>query len=331
MNNKISAGILGLGSYMPEKILTNFDLEKMVDTSDEWIRTRTGISERRIADPNDATSDMATRAALKALDDAGVSAADIDMIIVATITPDMIFPATACIVQDNIGAKNAAAFDLEAACSGFIYGLSIAKQFIETGTYRYVLVIAADILSRITDWQDRNTCVLFGDGAGAAVVGPVEEGYGILSTYLGSDGSGGKYLHIKAGGSRMPASHETVDKRLHYMYMDGGEVFKFAVKIMDTASMEAIERAGLKPDDIDWFVPHQANIRIIESARRRLGISPERVCLTIHKYGNMSAATIPVTLDEAAHEDKFKKGDNIVLVGFGGGLTWASCVLKWSK
>lgn len=331
MSNKISAGILGLGSYMPENVLTNFDLEKMVDTSDEWIRTRTGIRERRIADANDATSDMATRAALKALEDAKVSADDIDMIIVATITPDMIFPATACIVQDNIGAKKAAGFDLEAACSGFIYGLSIAKQFVETGCYRYVLVIAADILSRITDWQDRSTCVLFGDGAGAAVVGPVEEGYGILSTYLGCDGSGGKYLNIKAGGSRMPASHETIDKRLHYMYMDGGEVFKFAVKIMDVASMEAIEKAGLKPEDIDWFIPHQANIRIMESARKRLGVPTDKVCMTIHKYGNMSAATIPVTMDEAAREGKFRKGDNMVLVGFGGGLTWASCVLKWSK
>jgi 3-oxoacyl-[acyl-carrier-protein] synthase-3 len=328
---KIYAGILGTGSYLPEKVLTNFDLEKMVDTSDEWITTRTGIKERRIADPSQATSDLATKAAEKALEDANLKPEDIEMIIVATVTPDMNFPSTACIVQANLGALNAAAFDISVGCSGFIYGLAIAQQFVETGLYKNVLVIGAETLSKITNWKDRNTCVLFGDGAGAAVVGRVEKGYGILANYLGADGTGGKYLYMPAGGSRMPASHETVEKNLHTIFMEGQEVFKFAVRVMDSATIEVLERAGLSPEDIDMLIPHQANTRIIEAARKRLRLSEEKVYINLDKYGNTSAASVAIALDEAYRKGLIKKGDIILMVAFGAGLTWASNVIKWSK
>ncbi|MGB9779260.1 beta-ketoacyl-ACP synthase III [Caldanaerobacter sp.] len=331
MCEKISAGILGTGSYLPEKILTNYDLEKMVDTSDEWITTRTGIKERRIADPSQATSDLATEAAKKALEDADLKPEDIDMIIVATVTPDMNFPSTGCIVQANLGALNAAAFDISVGCSGFIYGLAIAQQFVETGLYKNVLVIGAETLSKITNWKDRNTCVLFGDGAGAAVVGKVEEGYGILASYLGADGTGGKYLYMPAGGSRMPASHETVEKNLHTIFMEGQEVFKFAVRVMDSATIEVLERAGLSPEDIDMLIPHQANTRIIDAARKRLKLSEEKVYINLDKYGNTSAASVAIALDEAYRKGLLKKGDIILMVAFGAGLTWASNVIKWSK
>lgn len=331
MKELLQPGILGTGSYLPEKIMTNFDLEKIVDTNDEWIISRTGIRERRIADPEVATSDLATIAALKAIEDAGLTAMEIDLIIVATTTPDMPFPATACIVQANIGAVNAAAFDLEAACSGFIYGLTVASQFIATGFYKNIIVIGADCLSRVTNYKDRNTCILFGDGAGAVVMGRVEEGEGMLSYCLGADGTGGKSVLIPAGGSRLPASYDTVDKGLHAIIMDGSEVYKFASRVMFSATKEAIDKAGLNMEDVDLLIPHQANIRIIEAARKKINLPVEKVYVNIDRCGNMSAASIPVALDEAVKCKKVKKGDNLVMIGFGGGLTWGSCVLKWSK
>lgn len=322
-------GILGTGSFVPEKKLTNFDLEKIMDTSDEWIKTRTGVSERRICDENIATSDLATNAALNAIKNANLSAEDIDLIIVATVTPDMAFPSTACLVQANIGAKKAAAFDIEAACSGFIYGLTIGKSLIESNMYKNVLVIGAETLSKIVDYNDRSTAILFGDGAGAAILGEVKEG-GILSTYLGADGINGEYLTLPAGGSRTPSSIETVNNKLHYVKMAGNDVFKFAVRVMEDSSVKAVEMAGLKLEDVNYLVPHQANIRIIEASAKRLKLPMDKVYVNIDKYGNMSAASIPVALDEACAKNKIKKGDNIVIVGFGGGLTWGSSLIKWS-
>lgn len=329
MNGLKNVGILGTGSALPEKVLTNFDLEKMVDTNDEWIVSRTGIRERRISDENTAVSDLAYEASLKALEASGVSAEEIDLIIVATVTPDMSFPSTACILQDKLGAVKAAAFDLEAACSGFLYGITVAQQFIATGMYKHVLVIGAETLSKITDFTDRNTCVLFGDGAGAVVLGEVEQGYGILSTDLGANGEGGKYLMQPAGGSRKPASIETINNREHYIYMGGGEVFKFAVRIMGQGAVNVVEKAGLSLTDVDYLVPHQANIRIIEAAAKRVGLPMEKVKVNLDKYGNMSAASIPVALDEAIKEGKINKGDHVVLVGFGGGLTWGAAMIRW--
>lgn len=325
-----SVGILGTGSYLPEKVLTNADLEKMVDTNDEWIVSRTGIRERRIAAPDEASSDLSVKAAEKALKKAGIRAEELDMIIVTTVTPDMNFPATACLVQDRLGAKKAATFDLSAACTGFIYGISTGAQFIATGVYKYVLVIGVECLSRIVDWTDRNTCVLFGDGAGAAVLGPVEEGYGFLSFELGGDGSGGNLLNLPAGGSRLPASEKTIQERLHYVHMSGREVFKFAVRVMGNATEEALAKAGLSKEDIDFLVPHQANIRIIDSAVKRLGLTEDKVVVNLDRYGNMSSASIPVALDEAVGRGQIKKGDTMVLCGFGGGLTWGATVLKWA-
>lgn len=327
MNTK--AGILGVGSYLPEKIISNFDLEKIMDTSDEWIKTRTGIRERRIVDESEATSDLATRAALKAIENANLTPEDIDLIIVATITPDMVFPSTACLVQANINATKAACFDLESACSGFIYGMTIAKQFIETKIYKNVLVIGAEALSRILDYEDRSTAILFGDGAGAVVMGLVSEG-GILSTNLGSDGNGKDYLNIPAGGSKLPASEETLKNRLHYIKMAGNDVFKFAVRIMQDASVKCVESANLDIQDIDYLIPHQANIRIIEASAKRLKLDMDKVYVNLDRYGNMSAASIPVALDEAYREGKIKKDDNVVLVGFGGGLTWGASLIRWS-
>lgn len=331
MKELLQPGILGTGSYLPKRVMTNFDLEKIVDTNNEWIIKRTGIKERRIAGPEIATSDMATEASIKAIEDAGLTAKDIDLIIVATTTPDMPFPATACIVQGNIGATQAAAFDLEAACSGFVYGITVASQFIATGFYKNIIVVGADCLSRVTNWKDRNTCVLFGDGAGAVVMGRVPDGEGMLSHYLGADGTGGKSVLLPAGGSRLPASHETVEKGLHAIQMDGSEVFKFATRAMYSAAIEAIDKAGLSLEDVDLMIPHQANIRIIEAARKKINLPLEKVYINLDRYGNMSAASIPVALDEAVKSKMVKKGDHIVLVGFGGGLTWGSCVLEWSK
>lgn len=331
MNGLFRGGIIGTGSYVPPKIITNKDLEKIVDTSDEWIVARTGIRERRIAEASMATSDMATEAARRALNSAGIKAEDIDLIIVATVTPDVNFPSTSCIVQNDIGAVNAAAFDIGAACSGFVYAIILANQFIATGMYKNVLVIGADCLSKFTNWRDRSTCILFGDGAGAVVMSRVDEGYGILSQHMGADGSGGKFLTIEAGGSRKPASIETIEQELHYIQMDGSEVFKFAVRTMAAASEEAVRLAGLSKEDVDYLIPHQANIRIIEAARKRLNLPEDKVYVNLEKYGNMSAASVPVALDEAYSRGYIKKGDNIVMVAFGAGLTWASVLLKWVK
>lgn len=330
MENK-NVGIIGLGSYVPEKIMTNKDLEQVMDTSDEWIVERTGIRERHIAAENEATSDLATKAAQKALEDANITAAEIDLIIVATGTADMAFPATACLVQENLKAINAAAFDVSAACSGFIYALVTGSQFIKSGVYRNVLVIGAETLSRITDWSDRKTGMLFGDGAGAAVLGEAPEGYGILGVDLGANGSGAELLKVPAGGSRNPATVETVLQRQHYIQMDGNEVFKFAVKIMGETTSKALQNANLTPDDVNYLVPHQANIRIIKSAAKRLGLPMEKVVVNVDKYGNTSAASVPIALDEAVKSGVIKPGDMIALVGFGGGLTWASSIMKWYK
>ncbi|AIF52818.1 beta-ketoacyl-ACP synthase III [Pelosinus sp. UFO1] len=330
MNNKY-VGIIGLGSYVPEKIMTNKDLEQVMDTSDEWIVERTGIRKRHVAAENEATSDLATKAAQKALEDANITAAEIDLIIVATGTADMAFPATACLVQDNLKAINAAAFDVSAACSGFIYALVTGSQFIKAGVYRKVLVIGAETLSRITDWSDRKTGMLFGDGAGAAVLGETPEGYGILGVDLGSNGSGAELLKVPAGGSRNPATAETVLQRQHYIQMDGNEVFKFAVKIMGETTSKALQNANLTPVDVTYLVPHQANIRIIKSAAKRLGLPMEKVVVNVDKYGNTSAASVPIALDEAVKSGVIKPGDIIALVGFGGGLTWASSIMKWYK
>lgn len=327
--NRKAVGIIGTGRYVPEKILTNQDLEQMVDTSDEWIVTRTGIRERRIAAADQASSDLAYEAAKLAIERAGISAEDIDLIIVASITPDHFFPATACLLQEKLGAKRAAAFDLSAACSGFIYGLANGSNFIAAGIYKHVLVVGAECLSKITDYTDRNTCILFGDGAGAVVLGEVPEGKGFQSFVLGADGSGGPLLEMAGGGSRMPSTMNSIEQKKHYMYMNGREVFKFAVRIMGSAAEEALEKAGLNKSDIDLLVPHQANIRIVESALERLQLSEEKCMVNLHKYGNVSAASIPIALAEAVEEGRISSGDCVVLVGFGGGLTWGSSVIRW--
>jgi len=329
MNLGMSVGVLGTGKYVPERVLTNFDLEQMVETSDEWIVTRTGIRERRICSPEEAASDLAYHASLQALERAGLTAEDIDLIIVATITPDSAFPSTACVLQDRLGAKKAAAFDLSAACSGFIYALAAATSMIASGMYRHVLVVGAECLSKITDYTDRNTCILFGDGAGAVVLGQVPEGRGFRSFVLGADGSGGNLLNLAGGGSRCPASEQSLKEKKHYIYMAGSEVFKFAVRIMGSVALEAVEKAGLAKDDIDLLVPHQANIRIIQSALEKLNLPEEKCMINLDKYGNVSAASIPIALAEAVEEGRIREGDRIVLVGFGGGLTWGASVLVW--
>lgn len=329
MNQLRSVGIIGTGKYVPEKILTNSDLEKIVETNDEWIVSRTGIRERHIAAPHEATSDLAYEAALKALESAGMKAEELELIIVATVTPDSSFPSTACILQDKLGAKGAAAFDLSAACSGFVYSLATATGFIKTGMYNNALIIGADTLSRITDYTDRNTCVLFGDGAGAVIIGEVPEGRGFQSFDLGAEGSGGSLLKMEAGGSRLPASQQTIEDKKHFIYMNGREVFKFAVRVMGTATERVLTKAGLSKEDIDLFVPHQANIRIIQSAMQRLDLPEEKCVINVDRYANTSAASIPLALVEAAEAGRMKEGDTVLMVGFGGGLTWGASVLVW--
>lgn len=310
----MNVGILGIGRYVPEKVVTNHDLEKIMDTSDEWIRTRTGIAERRIADDTLDTSYMAVEAAKKALEDAGVSGEDIDLILVATVTPDRAFPAVACVIQEAIGAKHAAAMDVGAACAGFMYGMITAQQFIQTGTYKNVLVVGSDKLSKIVDWNDRNTAVLFGDGAGAIVMGAVSEGRGVLSFELGADGSGGKHLYQD-----------------EYVMMNGREVFKFAVRQLGESCLRVLDKAGLTKEDVDFLVPHQANIRIMESARERLNLPQEKMSMTIEKFGNTSASSIPIAMVEELQNGRIQDGDLIILVGFGGGLTWGAVALRWGK
>ena len=310
----MNAGILGVGRCLPEKILTNHDLEKIVDTNDEWIRTRTGIEERRIADDDTDTSDLAYEAAVKALENAQISAEEIGLILVATVTPDHPFPSISCMLQERIGAKNAAAMDVSAACAGFMYGMITAKQFIESDSYKYVLVVGAEKLSKVTDWNDRNTAVLFGDGAGAVVMGRVSEGRGILSFELGADGTGAKHLYQD-----------------EFIIMNGREVFKFAVRQMAESSVHVIEKAGLQKEDVDFLIPHQANIRIMEASRQRLGLPEEKMSKTIKKYGNTSSSSIPIAMAEEWEAGKIKDDDVIVMVGFGGGLTWGAICMRWGR
>lgn len=310
----MNAGLLGVGKYVPPNKLTNHDLEKRMDTSDEWIRTMTGIEERRIAEDDTDTSHMAYNSAVEAIKDAGIKPEEIGLIIVATVTPDRPFPSVSTMLQDQLGATNAAAMDISAACAGFMYGVVTAKQFVESGTYDHVLVVGVEKLSKITDWEDRNTAVLFGDGAGAAIVGKVSEGRGILSFELGADGSGGEHLYQ--------------DTKLR---MNGREVFKFAVRQMGQTAMNVIEKAGLTKDDVDYLIPHQANIRIMEASRERLGLPIEKMSKTIHKYGNTSSASIPISLVDDIAAGKVKDDDIIVFVGFGGGLTWGGICMRWGK
>jgi 3-oxoacyl-[acyl-carrier-protein] synthase-3 len=324
-----SVHIVGTGSYLPDRVLTNADLEKMVDTTDDWITTRSGIKERRIAPDYMCTSDMGAEAARRALQQAGVREDEVDLIICATITPDMPFPATACLIQQKLGAIRAAAFDLEAACSGFLYGMEIGQQFIMSGTYDTVVVIGAEKLSTIVDWQDRSTCVLFGDGAGAVVLRSRGEEHGILTTCMGADGSQADILLMPAGGAKYPASKESVSAGMHYLKMAGKEVFKNAVTAMQTAAEEALKKCNVTIADIKCVIPHQANIRILESLADRLGAPMEKVYVNLHRYGNISAASVAIALDEAAREGRFQRGDLILLVVFGSGLTWASCVIQW--
>lgn len=315
--------------YAPPKVLTNQDFEKMVDTSDEWIVTRTGMKVRHIADESMASSDLSTKSALEALQVAGLDAKDVDLIIIGTISPDHAFPSTACLVQANLGNKKAACFDVSAACPGFLHALSIADQYIRCGKFKNALVIGTEILSKITDYEDRNTCVLFGDGSGAVVLKPHDGEEGIVDTLLGSDGTLAQLLIQPAGGSRMPATHETVDKRLHTVQMAGNEVFKNAVRAMESAAVDILERNKIDPSEIALCIPHQANIRIIESLQKRLGLPDEKVFVNIHKYGNTSAATTPIALYEAQHEGRIKPGDLVLLVSFGAGFVWASALVRF--
>jgi 3-oxoacyl-[acyl-carrier-protein] synthase III len=324
-----TVSVVATGSYVPERIVTNQDLEKVVETSDEWIQSRTGIRERRIAAASESTSDLATKAALAAMQQADVKAEEIDLIIVATVTPDMFFPATACFVQRNLGAVRAACFDVSAACSGFLYAMEIAQQFISTHVYNTVLIIGADKLSSIVNWSDRNTCVLFGDGAGAAILRNRADSHGVITTHMGSDGEFADILMMPGGGSRTPITAENVGQQLNTIKMQGKETYKQAVTAMSDAADRALEAAGLKYDDIACVIPHQANIRIIEAIAHRMNMPIEKFYVNLEKYGNTSAAAVAIALDEAHRSGRFKIGDYILLVVFGGGLTWASSVIQW--
>lgn len=324
-----TVSIIGTGSYLPEKVLTNADLEKIVETNDEWIVTRTGIKERRIAPPEEHTSHMASKAAQNAMEQAGITADEIDLIIVATVTPDTFFPSTACHVQRILGATKAACFDVSAACSGFLYGVEIAQQFISNHTYNTVLVIGADKLSSIVNWQDRNTCVLFGDGAGAAVLRYRAGSHGVITTFMGSDGTYGDILHMPGGGCAVPVTKENIDQRLNTLHMNGRETFKQAVTSMLAAARKSLEQSGLTIDDLTCIIPHQANLRIIEALAERLNVPLEKFQVNLDRYGNTSAAAVAIALDEANRTGRFKEGDYILMVVFGGGLTYASSVVQW--
>ncbi|HEY3330311.1 MAG TPA: beta-ketoacyl-ACP synthase III [Capsulimonadaceae bacterium] len=330
MSSQVAVGILGTGSRVPDNVVTNFDLEKRLDTSDEWIRSRTGIAARRIVAENEATSDLAAAAARAALENAGVAVSEVDLIIVATCTPDFTFPSTAVLVQQAIGAEKCAAFDMNAVCSGFSYALEVAAGLVRAAGYRRAIVIGADVMSRTVNWDDRSTCVLFGDGAGAVVIGPVDEG-GLLGSVLGADGKGASLLHVPAGGFREPSTAESIAEHRNCMVMNGREVYKFAVQVMGEAAIQALAKCGLTPDDVALFVPHQANIRIIESAAKRLGLNSDRVFVNLDKYGNTSAASIPLALDEAARQGRIKHDDIVVTVGFGAGVTWGANVIRWNR
>jgi 3-oxoacyl-[acyl-carrier-protein] synthase-3 len=329
MSKKVSAQITGTGSAAPRRILTNLDLEKMVDTSDEWITERTGIKERRIAEDGTAASDLALEASRKAMQEANITPEEIDLILLGTVTPDFLLPSTACILQDKLGAKNAGIMDIVAACSGFIYGLSIAQAFITSGKYKSILVIGVEVLSKITDWTDRDTCVLFGDGAGAAVVQATNSDRGIVSTYLSGDGSLASLLHIPVGGSKTPLTPENIHQKYHFIQMKGSEVFKSAVRSMGNAAQKVIDMGGISSEDVDLLIPHQANIRIIEATAKRIKLPMHKVYVNIHRYGNTSAASIPIALDEARKNGKIKDGSRVVLVAFGAGFTWGSALIKF--
>lgn len=331
MQLPINAGILGIGMAVPERVLTNADLEKIVDTSDEWIVTRTGIRERRICASDETTSSLSIQAARRALDHAGVLPEQLDLIICATATGDYIWPATACIIQDKLGAKRAAAFDLSAACSGFVFGLATAAGFIQSGAMRRVLLVGADTLTKQINWEDRGTCILFGDGAGAAVLGPCPPDEGILASSMGTDGSGLELILLEAGGTKNPVTPEAIQQKKNCIFMRGQEVYKFAVKIMGEVCLDALCRAHLTPRDVDLFVPHQANIRIIHAAAERMGLPLERIYINVHKYGNTSAASVPIALTEALEEGRVHRGDILVFVGIGAGLTWGANVVRWSR
>ena len=326
----IRAAVTAVSHYAPEKILSNLDLEKMVDTNDEWIRTRTGISERRILEKG-GTSDLAVPAIRKLLEQRGIGPEEIDLLVVCTVTPDMFFPPTACVIQEKIGLKNAWGFDLSAACSGFLYGLVTGSQFIESGAYKKVLVVGADKMSAITDYTDRNTCILFGDAAGAVLLEPSEDyESGVMDHVLYCDGSGGEFLYMKGGGSLNPATHETVDKKYHFIYQDGKAVFKVAVVGMADVSAEIMQRNNLTGDDVDWLVPHQANLRIISACADRMEIDMSKVMVNIDRYGNTTAATIPLCLSEWWQNGQLRKGQNLVLSAFGAGYTWGAVWLRWT-
>jgi 3-oxoacyl-[acyl-carrier-protein] synthase-3 len=327
----VRAAILGLATYVPPRVLTNDDLARRVDTSDEWITTRTGIRRRHVADPNQATSDLALPAARGALRAAGIPAEQLDLIVVGTATPDMFFPATACLLQDRLGARRAGAFDLLAACSSFVYGLISAAQLIQAGMARYALVVGAETLSRLIDWDDRRTCVLVGDGAGAAVLGPSRSGAGIYSGVVGADGSAGDILKVPAGGSRLPVTAEVIERRLHRASMDGQAVFKLAVRTVPPLVREAVRRAGWTLHDVDLIVPHQANLRIIEATAAQLDLPMEKFVVNIQEYGNTSAASVPLALDEAVRSGRVRDGSRLVLAAFGGGFTYAACTLVWGR
>jgi len=324
-----TAAITGTGAYLPERVLTNADLEKMVETTDEWILTRTGIRERHIARPDQATSDLAFEAARRAMDAAGLQAGDLDMIVVATVTPDMIFPSTACFVQEKLGAKKAFCFDLEAACCGFLFALETARNYIAAGTINNALIIGADKLSCVTDWEDRSTCVLFGDGAGAVVVQPRGEGRGLMGSVMGSDGGLTELLNLPGGGSRNPVSRTTLEARMHYMKMSGNEVFKHAVRCMVGAGQAVLQRHGVTPEQVKWVIPHQANRRIIAAIAERFGGDIGRFIINLDRVGNTSAASIPLALDEAVRAGRISRGDLMLLVAFGGGFTWCATLLEW--
>ncbi len=328
--NNSKAAITAVGKYLPSKRLTNSDLEKMVETNDEWIRSRTGIKERRIVEKGQASSHMAISAFKNLQKKYNVNPEEIDVIIVATVTPDMLFPSTACLIQNEIGANNAFGFDLSGACSGFLFALDTGTRFIESGKYKKILIFGVDTMSSIVDYKDRNTCILFGDGAGVVLLEAINDGTGIIDSELRCDGSGGEYLKMKAGGSLKPATHETVESREHYAYQDGRQVYKYAVKGMADISYNIAKRNKLTSDTIDLFIPHQANKRIIDSAAKRLGISEEKVLINIDKYANTTAATLPIGLVEAVERNMVKKGDNIILSAFGAGFTWGAIYLKWS-
>ena len=325
------AKILSTGSYLPEKVMTNHDLEEIVETSDEWITKRTGIKKRHIASDDEAASDLAVKAINNALDQANLDVKDLDLILVATVTPDTDFPSTGCWIQKKLKAKQIPAFDISAACSGFIYGLTTARSFIESGLYENIALVGVETLSKIINWNDRSTCVLLGDGAGAVILGPAEEDEesGILSSYLGADGSKGELLIKRAGGSLNPTTQETLDKDMHYLEMKGREVFKQAVRVMKRSSIKALKTAGIKEKDIDLLITHQANIRIIDSLGKRLHVPDDNVHVTVDEHANTSSASIPLALDDANRKNKLKRGDNVLLTAFGGGLTWGSVVLRW--